>query len=785
MRKVTNQVLLVTALSFVVFSCVPSPYPTATPTAPMPTKAPAASTPTQRPEGETIIVVSPNDSGHGSLRQALLDAQSGDTITFDPQVFPPNDPTTIALSSGLPRILQGNLTLDASNAGVILDGSSVPGEWVAGLSIDSAGNTVQGLQVSSFSGPGIAVGGAYNLVGGDRSVGTGPSGQGNLTIHNDVGIGMWGSGASFNTVMGNLIGSDATGADDFGDRVGVEISEGANGNTIGPDNVIAYSGEHGINVRDQDSLHNTITGNSIHDNDGRGIGLPGGANIALVVPAILAFDVPAGTVTGIACQNCTVEVFSDSDNEGQHFEGQTTADGMGVFALDKGTPFVGPHLTATATDLDGTTSAFSLPTWGTAGAVMLQIGNDSPATRFQTKQAQELLDNRIGAIPWYDFLSSYGVKRTMFSFNRNEPPVRWDVPELEIRPEWDAMVTRFADDGFEMKYILTFWDKATYTDGEGIPCPRFKTEGEIENYLEYVRFIVNHFKDRIQYYELWNEPDVEYVPGAPEYCTKHIEVDDYINLVRRTVPVIREVHPEAKIAVGAVSGLRVQESQDYLFALLESDIMPLVDVISWHPLYSESPEYDEARDYWYAYPSLVQEIKDTANAHGFEGEYQVDELSWWDTSETAPHDNPWVYSPIVAEKYTSRAIVMHLGRDITASMNRGADNALRVLCTAMAGALPVDLTVQIQTTATNTMSYTFALPNDDYLVAYWNDSTAVEHDAGIRSMLIVPGFAGWNATAIDVLYGFEQELVSSNDDGDLIIRDILIKDYPVIIRLSQ
>jgi hypothetical protein len=182
---------------------------------------------------------------------------------------------------------------------------------------------------------------------------------------------------------------------------------------------------------------------------------------------------------------------------------------------------------------------------------------------------------------------------------------------------------------------------------------------------------------------------------------------------------------------------------------------------------------------------MVQEIKDTATAHGFDGEYQVDELSWWDTSETAPHDNPWVYSPIVAEKYTSRAIVMHLGMDIAANMNRGADNALRVLCTAMAGAQPVDLPVQIQTTATNTMSYTFALPNDDYLVAHWNDSTAVEHDEGIRSMIAIPGFAGWNATAIDVLYGFEQELVSSNDDGDLMIRDILIKDYPVIIRLSQ
>jgi len=48
---------------------------------------PPTSTPTQ--QGETIIVTSAADSGPGSLRQALLDAQDGDTITFDAVVFPP------------------------------------------------------------------------------------------------------------------------------------------------------------------------------------------------------------------------------------------------------------------------------------------------------------------------------------------------------------------------------------------------------------------------------------------------------------------------------------------------------------------------------------------------------------------------------------------------------------------------------------------------------------------------------------------------------------------------
>ncbi|MGD2146084.1 MAG: right-handed parallel beta-helix repeat-containing protein, partial [Anaerolineae bacterium] len=301
--------------------------------------------------GDTIVVASTSDHGPGTLRQALLDAQYGDTITFDPAVFPPTAPVTISLAGALPQIHQGNLTLDASNAGVILDGTNVPGAWVACLQVNSNGNTVQGLQVSNFSGTGIAIGGACNTIGGDRSVGAGPHGQGNLTSRNDVGVGLWGSHVSSNTIEGNLIGSDATGVVELGNRHGVEISEGANGNVVGPDNVIAHNdvgvlfhqGSNGnaigpdnviahndgagIDVVNPETLHNTITQNSIHDNDGMGIDLWDGGNGELAAPHITDLDLDAGTVTGTACSSCTIEVFSDGCSEGKVYEGRTTADG--------------------------------------------------------------------------------------------------------------------------------------------------------------------------------------------------------------------------------------------------------------------------------------------------------------------------------------------------------------------------------------------------------------------------------------------------------------------------
>ena len=48
-----------------------------------------------------IIVTSTADSGAGSLRQAIADAQDGDVILFDVDIFPSNQTTTILLSSTL------------------------------------------------------------------------------------------------------------------------------------------------------------------------------------------------------------------------------------------------------------------------------------------------------------------------------------------------------------------------------------------------------------------------------------------------------------------------------------------------------------------------------------------------------------------------------------------------------------------------------------------------------------------------------------------------------------
>ena len=302
-------------------------------------------------------------------------------------------------------------------SGIALRPNHAPGLYI----MDADSNLVLGCYIGTDATGTIAlsngsdglqlnVGSSHNIIGGsgigDRNIISG-NGRDGILI---------GADCSHNEVINTLIGADRTGTNPLGNtEQGVSIGNGAMGdsahnNTIGPGNTIAYNGEYGIVVLGEAVEKNTVTQNSITGNGYSGIFHREGGNNDLGPPVITS--VTGTRVKGTTCPNCTVEIFSDPEDEGKVYEGTTTADGSGKFSLN--VSVVGPEVTATATDGDGNTSEFS-PPYGTAVTIIVTKTNDSGyrSLRWAMEQANNHAgpDTIVFNIPDTDpgFDSSTGV----------------------------------------------------------------------------------------------------------------------------------------------------------------------------------------------------------------------------------------------------------------------------------------------------------------------------------------------------------------------------------------
>ncbi len=433
--------------------------------------------------------------------------------------------------------------------------------------------------------------------------------------------------------------------------------------------------------------------------------------------------------------------------------------------------------------------------------VAIQEGNNLPQTGLVIKRSHALLDNRTGGDYGGWFLESGGP--LAYSWRAIDPlGLKWvRIAFSDCLLNWQRVQREDATCAIERESEQR--EAAAELARQGISIvlnlgcgfgpgrldkTRFQSEEEIEEYCNYARLVVRRFKDWIKYYEIWNEPNVDAPWGQ-------IAARDYARLVRRAALAIHKECPDAKVVIGAVGGRwdhghagyeafgRYTLDMDFLKEVLTSGVAPLVDMISWHPFYGHRPD----DPYYRTYPDLVGEIKELAELQGFKGQYLGAEMLWRVVKASDEPQKP--VSGVVSAKYLSRAILMHLGMNVTVSASgMFPGKCLEVvprLCTVLSGARATSLPVKIETTAPSVRRYSFALPNGDRLVALWTDGVGVEHDPGVRSVVICPELDASKVVGIDVLGGFEQELRFEKSGNGIIIRNLRVKDYPLLLRITR
>lgn len=297
----------------------------------------------------TNIVTTTADAGPGSLRAALyyVTDNPGAIVRFN---IPTNDPGysngvfTIHLTGQLPTLVTNGIVIDGSTQPgftskplIVVDGSRMlpdPRNANTGLLIYSASNQVKNISFEGFSWNGLTLeyldatnntiagcwlgldstgsnaapnafqgilifgGASRNTIGGTNALA-----RNVLSGNQQYGIFITDSNTAGNMVLGNYIGTDASGAIAVPNSLsGVLIGNGSSNNVIGgasagARNVLSGNAGYGVILTDPNTTGNVVLGNYIGTDASGSYGVPDGLS-GVLIDNLANNNIIGGTNTG-------------------------------------------------------------------------------------------------------------------------------------------------------------------------------------------------------------------------------------------------------------------------------------------------------------------------------------------------------------------------------------------------------------------------------------------------------------------------------------------------------
>ena len=174
----------------------------------------------------------------------------------------------------------------------------------------------------------------------------------------------------------------------------------------------------------------------------------------------------------------------------------------------------------------------------------------------------------------YDKLHALGVKRVRIQSGW----MRTEKKEGVFDFAWlDEIVDNLLSRGMK-PWMCLCYGNPLYTESArvyygGVGCPPVKTETERKAWARYCEALAEHYKGRVDEFEVWNEPD-------GKHCWKEgVNGKQYGEFVINSARAVKRANPEAQIFAGSCCA---RENLSWFEAMLKTGAWKYIDAITYH-----------------------------------------------------------------------------------------------------------------------------------------------------------------------------------------------------------
>ena len=149
----------------------------------------------------------------------------------------------------------------------------------------------------------------------------------------------------------------------------------------------------------------------------------------------------------------------------------------------------------------------------------------------------------------------------------------------------DQMVNTLHNNGTQLLYILSYGNTLYSSNEKDIPIATASTTDYdyMDAWIDYVEQVVTRYRDKVDYWQVWNEPNIEVFNPSGATAAQYAE------LLKQSYGVIKNLDPTAKVVGGGLAGVGHTDTRPYLREMLKAGAGNYMDVLDVHP-YKQSTD---------------------------------------------------------------------------------------------------------------------------------------------------------------------------------------------------